>query len=279
MKHAIATALMLVTGLSTLAASGCLGPTDRMDGYTTQAMVFHNDGTTAVPNFLASSYEVIFRLFDGLNVARTYTTGSTPTPAAAGILTDAGGAFGLSVTDVDLYTIRDTYECYDTCVSWVNDCYYDEWGYYTCNNYCDWYVTDCYDREYVVGVDMGSVSSVETYLNYAVGSSQVRTLGVASSNSVDATTNTWNRVESFVTPMAATSAAPAMGEAARPATVPFTTAEGQPAHQVLNLVGNQFQPKRTACADQAELSEAQMAKVRALREFLGVAPEEVIGRQ
>src|SRR4051812_9654133 len=120
-------------------SSGCY--VDHADGYNATATVTANDGTTPLAGFHADSYEVIFNLNDGMNVARTYTTSDVPA-STSGILTDDAGKFGISKTDVDLYTVRTETECYDTCVDWSTDCYYDQWDNYVCDDYCSWYTTD-----------------------------------------------------------------------------------------------------------------------------------------
>jgi len=248
--------LALVSFLS----AGCLGPTDQADAYNTTATVKYSDGSP-ISGFVASAYEVIFGMADGSNVARTYTTGSTPTPPSGnGILTAGDGTFALSIPDVDLTETRYDTNCYDTCVSWSTQCDYDYYGNYYCNDVCDWYTTDCYDTPYTAAVEFNSATTVTTYLDYSQGTSTVRTLGVASAQSTDSATNVMTRTETFTTPLAdpSASASPALGGHAPKGFLPA---------------------KHTACDAQGDLGDEQFAKVQALRAHLGVKPEQVRCRQ
>ncbi|HTL12903.1 MAG TPA: hypothetical protein VL588_10470 [Bdellovibrionota bacterium] len=246
----------LCMALVSFGAAGCLGPTDMADGYNTTATVKYSDGA-AIPGFVASAYEVIFGMNDGSNIARTYTTGSTPTPPSGnGILTAGDGTFNLSIPDVSLTETRYDTTCYDTCVSWSTQCDYDYYGNYYCHDVCSWYTTDCYDTPYTASVEFASVANVTTYLDYTQGTSTVRTLGVASAQSTDSSTNLMTRTETFTTPLAnpASSASPALGD-----------------HSPKG-----FSPaKYTACDAQGELNDAQFAAVQALRTHLAITPEQI----
>src|SRR5262249_1890975 len=102
------------------------------------ARVFYKDGVTPLANFGLDSYKITFSLKNGASVVKEYKS----------VTTDAQGVYHDLAQDVGLSTTETYNSCYDTCVSWNNDCGYDQYSQYSCYNYCTVAARDCYKDDY-----------------------------------------------------------------------------------------------------------------------------------
>ena len=275
-------------------STGCVY--DNADRFTTESTVTFNDGVTPISSFFAEIYDAQFWLSNGANVVRSYqqTVQINPSTTGVGILADSSGQFSVLDTDVYLNAAYESVECYDTCVEYESDCYIDEYGDLYCEDYCVLYAEDCYLDTDVYTYDFSSVVATETFLSYNYGGAPVTTRSIETSPATVVDTDEVSsmvRREKFVTPFDVSSASQngrpvlasqAIASGAKPHQMPsamIARRDGQAGKTLLTLIGDKAVKNRVTCSNQAALSDAQMAKVRSLREALGVLPSQIVGRQ
>lgn len=305
----------LALALSVVALQACPpSQPNLVDPFYERGTVVAADGRTPLPGFQTDRYDVLFQFTNGATF-QAYATGPTLISGTnfPGIVADENGQFEIASPDLGLYRNTTQTRCYDTCSYWTTSCDWDPYYQdYYCYDSCSWYTTDCYDNTYSTSMNFHQVASARSSITYQYGATNLTTEAApvtsATALSVSALSSdglyssaSWSQLDTFITPFT--------GPASSAASSASAEKNGSLVSEGLDLSGSGFklwaanpeartrfsnsaqapyalattyrtpEIRRTSCTDQSQLSDAQMAGVRKLREALGITSQQVKCRQ